>query len=259
MLQPFNEPITTAAWTPDGASFVTGSLDKKGSLNLWSSGGEKQYTWPAAYRTQDVAIAPDGRRLVVVSAERTIVVYDLASRAQQYSLRLKTDMTCVSIARDSRHMLVNMADNELQLIDLASAEIVQRFLGQKQGKYVIRSTFGGADENLVISGSEGTTPIFSRVLGLRMSDAGLIERCAQMARSTSSTASAAPLSKRSRATPAAASMPCPGTRPTPACSRRRATTRKSGCKSRHLSTTRLRRTDIARCTDGRSPSTPSPA
>ena len=160
VLQPFNEPITTAAWTPDGTSFVTGSLDKKGSLNLWSAAGQKLYTWPAAYRTQDVAISPDGRRLVAVSAERAIVVYDLASRAQEYSLRLKTDMTCVSISKDSRQMLVNMADGELQLIDLASAEIVQRFLGQKQGRYVIRSTFGGADENLVISGSEGKPLLF---------------------------------------------------------------------------------------------------
>ena len=49
-----------------------------------------------------------------------------------------------------------MADNEVQLIDIETAEIVRRFLGQKQETYIIRSVFGGADENLVISGSEGT-------------------------------------------------------------------------------------------------------
>lgn len=52
-------------------------------------------------------------------------------------------------------MLINMADNEVQLIDIETAEIVKRFLGQKQGAFVIRSSFGGADENLIISGSEG--------------------------------------------------------------------------------------------------------
>ena len=64
-------------------------------------------------------------------------------------------MTCVSISRDSKYMLINMADNEIQLIDIESAEIVRRFLCHKQDEFIIRSCFGGADENLIISGSEG--------------------------------------------------------------------------------------------------------
>ena len=163
---------------------MTGSLDKKCSLNLWSAAGDKLYTWSANYRVQDLAISPNGQRLVAVSAERSIFVYSLATREQEYSLRLKTDMTCVNISRDSKYMLVNMADNELQLIDIGSAEIVQRFIGQKQGRYVIRSSFGGADENLVISGSEGRQPLSPLVKTLLM--------CQQTATYTSSIASAAP-------------------------------------------------------------------
>lgn len=53
-------------------------------------------------------------------------------------------------------MLLNMADGEVQLLDIETAEITRRFLGQKQSQFVIRSAFGGADENLIISGSEGT-------------------------------------------------------------------------------------------------------
>ena len=64
-------------------------------------------------------------------------------------------MTCISISRESRYMLVNMAENEVQLIDIETADVVQRFLGQRQSEFIIRSTFGGADENLIISGSEG--------------------------------------------------------------------------------------------------------
>ena len=53
-------------------------------------------------------------------------------------------------------MLINMAENEVQLIDIETAEVVRRFLGQRQSEFIIRSAFGGADENLIISGSEGT-------------------------------------------------------------------------------------------------------
>lgn len=122
---------------------------------MWTQSAQRLYTWPTNYRVLDLAISPDGQRLVTISAERQIFVYNLSTKEEEYSLRLKTDLTCINISRDSKYMLVSMADNELQLIDINNATIEQRFVGQKQGKYVIRSAFGGADENLVISGSEG--------------------------------------------------------------------------------------------------------
>ena len=70
-------------------------------------------------------------------------------------MELKVDLTCISISQDSKYMLVNMADNEIQLLEIESADLVQRFVGQKQGQFVIRSNFGGAAENFIISGSQG--------------------------------------------------------------------------------------------------------
>lgn len=152
-----SQPVTTASWAPDGESFVTGSLDKQSQLCLWDMNGESSYSWATDYRIQDCAISPDGQRLVTISNGRQIFVYNFVTREEVYSILLKTDMTSLSISRDSRYMLINMADNEVQLIDIETAEIVRRFLGQKQGEFVIRSSFGGADENLIISGSEGSS------------------------------------------------------------------------------------------------------
>ena len=151
-----NQPVSTACWAPGGETFVTGSLDKQSQLCLWTLDGHPSYSWAIDYRVQDCAISSDGQRMVTISSERQIFVYNFVTREEEYSILLRTKMTCLSISRDSRYMLVNMADNEVQLIDIETAEIVRRFLGQKQEIFMIRSSFGGADENLIISGSEGT-------------------------------------------------------------------------------------------------------
>ncbi|KAI4090267.1 MAG: hypothetical protein LQ344_004815 [Seirophora lacunosa] len=147
-------PVTTAAWSPDGQSFVTGSLHGTHRLVLWSIEGHTIHDWDVGYRVQDCAVSPNGKRLVVISSECQIVVYDFETRREEYCILNKSRMTCINVSRDSRQMLVNMANSEIHLIDIDTAEIVKRFLGQQQGEYVIRSTFGGADQNLVISGSE---------------------------------------------------------------------------------------------------------
>lgn len=101
--------------------------------------------------------------MVVISSECQIVVYNFETREESYGILMKSRMTCIKISRDSQYMLINMANSEVHLINIETAEIVRRFIGQQQGEFVIRSTFGGADQNLIISGSEGkffASPIF---------------------------------------------------------------------------------------------------
>jgi hypothetical protein len=111
--------------------------------------------WHGGFRVQDCAISPDGRRLVAADTEAKIHVYNFLTHEEEYCLPLPSKPTSVAISRDSRHVLVNLQEGEIQLVDMETTAVVRRFRGQKQGEYVIRSTFGGAAENFVISGSEG--------------------------------------------------------------------------------------------------------
>ncbi len=203
------EPVTTASWAPDGESFVTGSLGRQSQLCLWDLHGRSVYSWATNYRIQDCAISPDGQRMVTISPDRQIFVYNFVTREEEHSIMLKSKMTCLSISRDSKHMLINMADNEIQLIEIETAQIVQRFLGQKQGDFVIRSAFGGADENLVISGSEGQ---FESHLGSVNADFS-----SQTPRSTSGIKKTARLSRLFQAIRAGVSTGCRGIRQIRAC------------------------------------------
>lgn len=117
--------------------------------------GQSLYTWKGGYRVQDCAISADGRRLVAADTEAKVHVYNMITYEEDYCLPLPSKPTSVAISKDSRHMLINLAEGEIQLVDMETTALVRQFKGQKQGEFVIRSTFGGAAENFVVSGSEG--------------------------------------------------------------------------------------------------------
>ncbi|KAH8430680.1 uncharacterized protein LDX57_008342 [Aspergillus melleus] len=148
------QPVTAAAWAADGESFVTASLDLSSQLCHWSLRGHAIYMWPGGFRVQDCVITPDGRRLLAADVEEKIHVYNFTTHEEEYCLPLKSKPTSVAVSKDSRQMLVNLSEGQIQLIDIDTTNVIRRFQGQKQGSFVIRSAFGGAVENFVVSGSE---------------------------------------------------------------------------------------------------------
>ena len=153
----FTYPCTTAAWTPDGQHVVIGSQDTKLGLCTWDLSGRLIHEWRGdALRVHDLAISPDGTRLVAL-LEKRILVYDFVTREQiaEYMPEGNVKLTSINISADSRVMLVSMNENRVELRDIETGEVQERYEGHVQKQYIIRSSFGGADENFVVSGSEG--------------------------------------------------------------------------------------------------------
>ena len=155
-LSQFSYTVTTAAWAPKGDTFVTGSQDTEFALCLWNLHGEREYTWKEDnLRIYDLSISPDGERLVVLLESR-IMVYNFVTKEKLQQVAMgKVKLTSVNISKNSQCMLVSMNDNKIQLMDIDSGEVLQKFEGHLQVQYVIRSAFGGANETHVVSGSEG--------------------------------------------------------------------------------------------------------
>ncbi|AEO63391.1 uncharacterized protein THITE_2108573 [Thermothielavioides terrestris NRRL 8126] len=171
-LSGFEEPISSCVWPADGRTFVLGSFDKKQSLCLWNMAEECVYSFAKTHRTEDVALSPDQRWLVAMDERCNLHVYNFGTRELVYDLALNSRATCVSISRDSKYMLVNKSDNEALLIDIETRETVQRYTGQTGGQFTIRSGFGGANENFVISGSEdGRVFIWHKMKGILVHEA----------------------------------------------------------------------------------------
>ena len=153
-------PVSAASWAPDSQSFVTSCLDKGTQLCHWRVGGPDTeaniHSWNGGFRAQDCAVSPDGERVVAIDSEKHLYVYNFHTYEQEYQSVFNCKLTSVTISQDSKTILINLSSGEMQLLDIKTANMIRRFKGQKQGQFIIRSAFGGAAENFVLSGSEGT-------------------------------------------------------------------------------------------------------
>ncbi|THH17111.1 hypothetical protein EW146_g3632 [Bondarzewia mesenterica] len=188
-LEAHTETVSALAWVPDGSGFISGSQDRKIILwgadgkqrDSWgitairivdlavtpdftrlvvvgesatgiSSGnpsppGRGESTTPpvASGRGAGVHANANSAR----KAENRMIVYDLATKRQEMSIAFEAQITSVKISEDSRYALINHAPDELQLWDISTGRMTRKYNGQRQGNFIIRSCFGGVDENFV--------------------------------------------------------------------------------------------------------------
>jgi len=161
VLAKHTDAVTTAAWLQDSRKFVSAGFDR--CMFLWDCvEGVVLHRWELACRIQDLAMMPDSKRVVVADSDRNLKVFDLLSHRELPSLPECDAVTsvCASALRDE--LLVNVAQHvsalqqgpTVRLWDVSARRIVQRYLGHFQTRFVVRSCFAGAREEMVVSGSE---------------------------------------------------------------------------------------------------------
>ncbi|KAJ3182334.1 hypothetical protein HDU87_008497 [Geranomyces variabilis] len=155
--------VTACAWLPDSQHFVSASIDKQ--IILWDLQGEVLFRW-SGVRVTDLAVSRDGAVMVAIS-ENTIRLYNLADRRETGALPETDSITSVAIADDCRHVLVNLSLQEVHLWDIVERRLIRKYVGHKQGRFVIRSCFGGLMQNFILSGSEdGKVNVWHRERGV---------------------------------------------------------------------------------------------
>ncbi|CDO76439.1 hypothetical protein BN946_scf184781.g16 [Trametes cinnabarina] len=209
-LEQHTDVVTALAWLPDGSGFISGGLDRK--IILWDADGKLRDTWGRTpIRVTDLQVTPDFTRLVAVGmydmmpppdatgaaagaagvgtgaaggaaagvggrvAETRIIIYDLATKQPELSIRIEGELTSVKVSQDSQYALINRASENgppaIHLIDLTDGRVVRKYVGHSQSKHVIRSCFGGVEENFILSGSEdGKVYIWHRETGVLLEE-----------------------------------------------------------------------------------------
>ncbi|KAG8934591.1 hypothetical protein FRC02_009671 [Tulasnella sp. 418] len=219
------EGVSAIIPLPDGSGYVSGGMDHK--IIFWDIEGKQKSIWPGQIRILDLAVSPDGSKLVVVGVmdpgyepqsnagngvvgaaavrpsglsipyssssssisatgsasggasvgpgsgpsangssngpvsaadlaimRRRIAIYDLKTKEEIAMIPMLGELTSVSISADSKYALINHSPDDVQLWDMETRRMVRKYTGQRQERHIIRSCFGGADGDFILSGSE---------------------------------------------------------------------------------------------------------
>ncbi|KAF5119067.1 hypothetical protein DV454_000169 [Geotrichum candidum] len=150
-LDKHNDIVSSCAWLPDGQHFITSSPDQ--NIYMWDLNGNVVYKW-SGIRVLSMAVTPDGKKMVALCSEKSLHVFDLQTREKIKEFKIDLPLLSVSVSKDSRYALINTQPEEIQLWDLERYQVVRKYICEAPATDVMRSCFGGPDENIVMSSSQ---------------------------------------------------------------------------------------------------------
>lgn len=156
--------IFAAAFTPDGAEFVTGELG--GCVRCWSArDGQMRWAGQAGNtRIHSLAISPDGTTLAVASGDRVIRLWDRAMGCQRRSLTGHGDQVyAVAFHPQGRQLASVSGDATVRLWDVETGACIQVFdqLAGDRQRHQLFSLGFNLDGSLLFSGDrDGTLKIW---------------------------------------------------------------------------------------------------
>ncbi|NJK76721.1 MAG: WD40 repeat domain-containing protein [Microcoleus sp. SU_5_6] len=150
-----SQAVTSVAFSPDGATLVSGSEDK--TIEMWKvEAGKRWYTltghsdWVTC-----VVFSPDGRTLASGSRDKTIQIWDLNKGKWWYALRGHEDRVyAVAFSPDGQVLASGSRDKTVQLWNLNKGRPMRALSGHTEGVQAVAFSRGG---EFLASGSRDRT------------------------------------------------------------------------------------------------------
>ncbi|XP_047093051.1 WD repeat-containing protein WDS homolog isoform X2 [Lolium rigidum] len=150
--------ISSCAWFPNSEKIVCASSEPESSPNMIFTcdlEGRELEMWAGERipKVSDLAVTPDGQNLICVCPNE-IWIRELR-KGREWKIPERQTISSLSLSGDGQSMIVNLNSQEIHLWKTnGSSSDPDKFKGHKQGKFVIRSCFGGSDSLFIASGSE---------------------------------------------------------------------------------------------------------
>lgn len=168
-----HDVVTSCCWLPDNRRFLSGSVDK--TIYMFDINGAELQKWKRSYRVQDMAVSHNGTCVIIACSDRQIHILRLLDQ-REVSLQEVAPITSIALSPDSQYLLVNLQTHTVHLWHLGSLaapypqalnisadpmeqvptapQMEYKVNDGKQGRYVLRSNFGGSEGSFVVHGSE---------------------------------------------------------------------------------------------------------
>ncbi|XP_078173879.1 transducin family protein / WD-40 repeat family protein [Carex rostrata] len=151
--------ISTCAWFPNSDKVLCASSVPENFIFTCDLAGNELDAWKGERipKISDLVISPDGQLLIGICSENGFIWLCEFPSGKERMIQEENSITSLSVSRDGRFFIVNLNSEEIHLrkVDVDMDDGVDDvFKGHRQGKYVIRSCFGGSCCSFVASGSE---------------------------------------------------------------------------------------------------------
>ncbi|VAH04071.1 unnamed protein product [Triticum turgidum subsp. durum] len=150
--------IASCAWFPNSEKIVCASSEPESSPNMIFTcdlEGQELEMWAGERipKVSDLAVTPDGKHLICVCPNE--IWFRELRKGREWKIPERQTISSLSLSGDGQSMIVNLNSQEIHLWKTnGSSRVPDKFKGHKQGKFVIRSCFGGSDYHFIASGSE---------------------------------------------------------------------------------------------------------
>ncbi|KAJ9560120.1 hypothetical protein OSB04_005280 [Centaurea solstitialis] len=147
--------MVSCCWSPDGDRVFSGATDK--SVVMWDLDGNELESWPSekTLRISDLQVTGDGKFIVSVCQETTIVIFDRSPLGTERLIKETHNIVSFTLSEDKKFLLVSLVNQEIHLWSIdGEIRLVAKYKGHKVSRFVVRACFGGLDQAFVASGSE---------------------------------------------------------------------------------------------------------